>query len=114
MRALMSPSLDETMEQHMSYVIYEISTTKFVRILRNGYWQDADYKTKGAATAAANRMTVEGKINSTTHAIAERSHFHAKIEKTETKRNLISGKEFTQPVNTPSSCDPSTETYWSM
>ena len=36
------------------------------------------------------------------------------IEKRVTKRNLMSGKEFTQPANTPLCCDPSSETYWSM
>jgi len=45
---------------------------------------------------------------------ADAEYFHRAIEKTETKRNLITGKEFTQSVNTPRCCDPSTETYWSM
>jgi hypothetical protein len=119
----------------MSYVIYNLETTRFVRILRNGYWQDASYKTEGAARAAFNRFAKDYpqkwvKENSRygqkppraedapdfakTHAIAERAHFHAHIEKQETKRNLLSGKEFTQPVNTPLACDPSSETYWSM
>jgi hypothetical protein len=31
-----------------------------------------------------------------------------------TVRNLMSGKEIQIPVNTPRSCDPSTELYWSM
>lgn len=105
----------------MSYVIFEKDSTRFVRILRNGYWQDADYKTKGAATAAFNTMVrkADAKDGSghkfqTEHDIAERGYFHAHIEKTETKRNLLSGKEFTQPVNTPLCCDPSSETYHSM
>jgi len=45
---------------------------------------------------------------------ADAEYFHQHVEKTETKRNLITGKEFTQSVNTWRSCDPSTETYWSM
>jgi len=45
---------------------------------------------------------------------ADAEYFHQHVEKTETKRNLITGKEFTQSVNTPRCCDPSTETYWSM
>lgn len=28
--------------------------------------------------------------------------------------NLMSGKEIEIPVDTPRSCDPSTELYWSM
>ena len=35
-------------------------------------------------------------------------------EKTEEKVNLMTGKKFTQSVNTPRSCDPSTELYWTM
>lgn len=31
-----------------------------------------------------------------------------------TVRNLMSGKEIEIPVDTPRSCDPSTELYWSM
>ena len=45
---------------------------------------------------------------------AEAQHFHQHIEKSETKRNLMTGEQFTQPVNTPRSCDPSTELYWTM
>ena len=46
--------------------------------------------------------------------LAEAQYFHMFIEKRVTKRNLMNGEEFTQTVNTPLSCDPSTETYWSM
>jgi hypothetical protein len=46
--------------------------------------------------------------------MADADYFHKNIEKSETKRNLMTGKAFVQPVNTPRSCDPSTETYWSM
>lgn len=33
---------------------------------------------------------------------------------TKTVRNLQSGKEIEIPIDTPLSCDPSSETYWSM
>ena len=46
--------------------------------------------------------------------LADAAYFHDFIEKRVQKTNLISGAEFTQPVNTPRSCDPSTELYWSM
>lgn len=46
--------------------------------------------------------------------VCEAARFHATVEKSETKVNLMSGKAFTQPVNTPLCCDPSSETYWSM
>lgn len=31
-----------------------------------------------------------------------------------TRRNLVSGKEFTERFDTPYYCSPSSETYWSM
>ena len=45
---------------------------------------------------------------------ADAKWFHDYIEKRVVKKNLMSGQEFSQPVNTPRSCDPSTELYWSM
>ncbi len=45
---------------------------------------------------------------------ADAKYFHDFIEKRVTKRNLITGADFTQTVNTPRSCDPSSELYWSM
>jgi hypothetical protein len=47
-------------------------------------------------------------------AAAEAAWYHSVIEQRVTKRNLMTGKEFTQSVNTPRSCDPSSELYWSM
>jgi hypothetical protein len=47
-------------------------------------------------------------------AVAEISDFRANIEKYETVTNLMSGKPVRQSVNTPLSCDVSSETYWSM
>lgn len=96
------------------YYIYDIKTTRFVRILRDGYWQDAEYKTEIAAKSGFTRLKKAGKVDESTHAIAEATHFHANIELHETKKNLLSGLEFTQPVNTPLCCDPSSETYHSM
>ena len=46
--------------------------------------------------------------------LADAAYFHDFIEKRVRKTNLMTGEEFTQPVNTPRSCDPSTELYWSM
>lgn len=47
-------------------------------------------------------------------ACAEAAWYHSVIEQRVTKRNLMTGAEFTQSVNTPRSCDPSSELYWSM
>jgi hypothetical protein len=47
-------------------------------------------------------------------AAADAQYYHMLIEQRVTKRNLMTGEEFTQSVNTPRSCDPSSELYWSM
>ena len=45
---------------------------------------------------------------------ADAEYFHEYIEKTRTVRNLMTGAEVRIRANTPRSCDPSTELYWSM
>ena len=45
---------------------------------------------------------------------ADAEYFHRAIEKSVIKRNLMTGQEFSQLVNTPRACDPSSELYWSM
>lgn len=97
------------------FVIYHKDTTKFLRLLRNGYWQDARFETEAAARACLTRQSKkDAKFVIGDYLIAEASHFAKNIEKQETRKNLMSGKEFTQPVNTPNYCDPSCEAYWSM
>lgn len=91
----------------MYYVIYNVKTTV---IFRNKRTRKERYKTPAAAAAA---MTRNGLARGE-YSISEASRFHKFIEKQEVRRNLMSGKEFTQPVNTPRCCDPSSELYWSM
>lgn len=81
-------------------------------------------KTHGAAKAWVTRAQNEFLKNNGIYvsndgplfewAIAAAEFFHLMIEQHVTKRNLITGCEFTQSVNTPRSCDPSSELYWSM
>lgn len=47
-------------------------------------------------------------------AAAEAAWYHSVIEQRVTRRNLMTGAEFTQSVNTPRCCDPSSELYWTM
>jgi hypothetical protein len=47
-------------------------------------------------------------------ALAYSQYYHLFIEQHVTKRNLITGTEFTQSVNTPLCCDPNSETHWSQ
>ena len=91
----------------MTFIAYNKETT----IILPG--KVVHYMTMGAAKAALTRAAKAGKIDREDYDVAEGQLFFATIEKSETKKNIF-GKEFTQKVNTPMCCDPSTETYWSM
>jgi hypothetical protein len=90
----------------MSYLIYNIETT---RIVRPNSWHKG-YKTLAAATAAFTRQG----LSYDECAIAETEDFTKNIEKEEIRYNLLTRKPFSIKVNTPACCDPSTETYHSM
>ena len=98
----------------MMYVIYHKDTTRFLRILKNRHWEDAKFKSEGAAKACLTRMSKDAAFNPADYLIADSDTFYKTIEKTEVVHNLLSGKPVTQPVNTPLCCDPSSETYHSM
>ena len=49
-----------------------------------------------------------------TFAISEITEFHKNIEKQVTRKNLMSGKEYQEPLNTECYMSPSCESYWSM
>ena len=80
------------------------------------------YKTMAAAKAALTRMSKRhqaamlDRVNDPQfrYAIAEAAHFHNTIEKTRERTSLMSGKPYTETVNTPAHMSPASETYWSM
>ena len=80
------------------------------------------YKTQAAAKAALTRMSKRYRADMLEtvndpqfrYAIAEAAYFHNTIEKTRTRTSLLSGKPYTETVNTPAHMSPATETYWSM
>ena len=94
----------------MSYVVYNKETTKTIRAKAYG---KEYYATEAAAKAFLTRMVKMG-YRKEDFAVAELSDFRTNIEKYETVTNLMSGKQVRQSVNTPLSCDVSSETYWSM
>lgn len=97
------------------YIIYNKETTRMVHNLPGSRYQmfEKGFSTERAAKSFLTRMVNKG-ADRNLFAIADKATFHATIEKQVTKRNIMSGKDFTQPINTPACCDPSTETYWSM
>ena len=99
----------------MSFVIYNKETTILHKQLvsNRDYWPQ-HFDTERGAKMTLTRLVNKGKYKAGEWAVADTATFHANIEKTETRVNLMSGKEFTQPVNTHRCCDPSSELYWSM
>ena len=94
----------------MSYIVYNKKTTKTIRAKTYG---KEYYATEAAAKAFLTRMVKMG-YRKEDFAVAEIGDFRANIEKYENVTNLMSGKPVRQSVNTPLSCDVSSETYWSM
>ena len=97
----------ENKEQTM-FVVYHKETTKIVGSQVHKTW-----KSLGAARAHLNRMGKMG-YNVDEYDIASYSFFSDNIEKTVTRKNLLSGVEFQESVNTPHYCSPASESYWSM
>jgi hypothetical protein len=102
----------------MSFVIYHIDTTKFLRIHTKKYAGavTTEYATRTAALAALAREAKKGKINTLEYAIADKATFHAEIEKKEIRHGvaMCAGKEYEVGVNTPWSSGPWSEAYFSM
>jgi len=94
----------------MAYVVYNKETTKTIRAKAYG---KEYYATEAAAKAFLTRMVKMG-YRKEDFAVAEIGDFRENIEKYENVTNLMSGKQVRQSVNTPLSCDVSSETYWSM
>jgi hypothetical protein len=92
----------------MGYVVYNTISTKII-----GSKHRKIYKTHAAAQAHLTRMTKMG-YSIFQHGIAEEKFYQEKIAKTVTKRNLMTGQEYQESVNTPLCCSPASETYWSM
>jgi hypothetical protein len=100
----------------MPYVIYNIETTKLLRVKSGGVGcYKETFASLGAAKAAMTRALKKGNLTVfVDYAIAEANEFRTKIEKKEMVRSLMSGEMVEQSVNTPRCCDPSSELYWSM
>ena len=107
------------------FYIYEKSSTYIIgKPDRNGVARPDHrqyYKTMSAAKAALTRIAkAEGLLKTDPnyaeyrYAIAEADYFHKSIEKSRKSQNMMSGKWFSEPVNTPAYMSPARESYWSM
>jgi hypothetical protein len=90
------------------FVVYNKETTEIVGSQMHRTW-----KSQGAARAHLSRMGKMG-YSVDQYDVAEYAYFSKNIEKTVTRRNIMTGQTFQESVNTPYFCSPSSETYWSM
>jgi len=84
----------------------------------------ARYTYKKVAIRAADKMNAyyasvtvgwpKDKDSSNIGVMAADEYYSTLGNQTRIVRNLMSGKEVEININTPLSCDPSSETYWSM
>jgi len=113
----------------MSYVIYNKQTTKtLLAPAQSVGCYNEFYKSESAAKAALTRLDNKGKLGlykkdingieitaaylKEDFAIADTVDFRANIEKMVTRKNAMTGKEFQEPINTPYTSSPASETYW--
>lgn len=96
----------------MLFVVYQIADTRYAG--RKGRYDDPIFESMAAAKSHVTRLVKAGKFARQDLAIAELREFRSKIEKQVVQRNLLSGKEFIEPINTPGFLSPSSEAYWSM
>lgn len=98
----------------MSYVAYHKETTRYLRNHPKVKTDQTHFASAGAAKAAITREAKRGAIKAEDFMVEDAKIFHELIEKTETVKNILSGKDVIQSVNTPLCCDPSSETYHCM
>jgi len=112
------------------YYIYEKSSTLIMGKVYMGEMRPdhrKSYKTMSAAKAALSRASKQwwdliGRYGNEPRdndpvfrmGIAEANWFHDFIEKGVMKRNMMSGEDYFESVNTPNYMSPASETYWSM
>jgi hypothetical protein len=92
----------------MSYYIIAKNTGL---IVTDGPNRTRAYKTFGAARATRTRLCNKAGWGADELSIVNTQHYKPRMV---TRKNLMSGAEFQEDVNTPYFCSPSSETYWSM
>jgi len=102
------------------FVIFNSKTTRTFKAKYGGTrYFDTERAAKSMITRLknaaerANASTGKNNVETPFDSYAEAAEFSNNIEKTETRKNFMTGKEFSEPVNTPYFASPSSETYWS-
>ena len=92
----------------MSYYIIVRATGL---IATDGPNKTRSYKTFASARATRTRLCRKAGWSVDELSIVNTQHYKPRMV---TRKNLMSGAEFQEDVNTPYFCSPSSETFWSM
>jgi len=95
-------------EAKMSYYIIVRATGL---IATDGPNKTRSYKTFGAARATRTRLCNKAGWSVAELSIVDTQHYKPRLV---TRKNLMSGIEYQEDVNTPLCCSPASETFWSM
>lgn len=96
------------------YVIYNIESTSTVKTFCGYSMITREFRTERGAKAYITRKVNEGKYIAGRYAVADEDTFRRSIEQSVVRVNSMTGKEFSEPLNTPNFCSPSSEAYWCM
>jgi hypothetical protein len=94
----------------MSHSYYVVSKGSGV-IVNDGPNKNRAYKTFDAAMATRTRLIKKAGWNISELAIIDTKSYKPKMV---TRTNLMTGQEYQEDVNTPRSCSPSSELFWTM
>ena len=92
----------------MSYYIIVKATGL---IISDGPNSTRAYRTQGAAKATITRLVKKAGWKGNEFQITPTRDYQPRMV---TRKNLMSGKEFQEDVNTPNFCSPASESFWSM
>jgi len=92
----------------MSYYIIARATGL---IVTDGPNRTRAYNTRGAAQATRTRLCRKAGWTAGELSIVDVKDYKPRMV---TRKNLMSGTEYQEDVNTPLCCSPASETYWSM
>jgi hypothetical protein len=94
------------------WCVYEVDSTRYAG--RKGQYGDPVFASVAAAKSHIARLVKSGKYTRYQITFSPYAFFKRNIEKQVVRKNLLSGQEFTESVNTPHYCSPASESYWSM
>lgn len=102
------------------FVIYHCASTMHVGPVKGGWMHSSfpkTYKVYGAAlnaAAKANALAMGEAHGPGPYGVASIEHYQTKVVKMVERTNMMSGKTYLEPSNTPGFMSPSSEVYWSM